>query len=350
MTAKLNWGILTTGWIARKFATDLRQSRTGRLAAVGARRLADAERFAADFGGARAHGSYEALLADPEVQAVYIGTPHPLHKEWALKAIAAGKHVLCEKPLTLNLADTQSVIDAARARGVLLMEAYMYRCHPQTLKLVELVRSGAIGELRLIRASFNVLRDFDPEHRIFKRALGGGAILDLGCYPVSFSRLIAGAAASAGASAAPTLPFAQPVEFHATGRRHPLTQTDDYAAAAVKYPGDIIAELSCGLTVVHDISARIYGSKGWLDVPTPFFPGLDGKTDRFFLHRPGTSAPEEFTFPSSVGLYAHEADAVAEAIAHGAREVPQMTWADTIGNTAVLDAWLAAVGVNYDGI
>ena len=342
MTGKLNWGIMTTGWIARKFVTDLRQSRTGRLAAVGARQLADAGKFAADFGGARAHGSYAALLADPEVQAVYIGTPHPGHKEWALRAIAAGKHVLCEKPLTLNLADTQSLIDAARAKGVLLMEAYMYRCHPQTLKLAELVRSGAIGDLRLIRASFNVFREFDPEHRIFKRALGGGAILDLGCYPVSFSRLIAGAGQGK--------PFAQPVEFHATGRLHPLTQTDDYGAAVVKYPGEVIAEISCGSTVLPDISARIYGSKGWLDVPTPFFPGLEGKTDRFFLHRHGAGAPEEFTFPVSMGLYAYEADAVAEAITRGEREVSQMTWADTIGNTTMLDAWLAAVGVNYDGV
>ena len=113
MAAKLNWGILTTGWIARKFVTDLKQSRTGRLVAVGARQLADAEKFAADFGGARAHGSYDALLADPEVQAVYIGTPHPLHREWAIKAAQAGKHILCEKPLTLNRAGTELIIEAA---------------------------------------------------------------------------------------------------------------------------------------------------------------------------------------------------------------------------------------------
>jgi len=177
MARKLNWGIITTGWIARKFATDLRQSQTGRLVAVGARQHADADKFAADFGGVRAHGSYEALLADPEVEAVYIGTPHPWHAEWAIKAAAAGKHVLCEKPLTLRRADTERVIAAARRHGVLLMEAFMYRLHPQTRKLVELVRNGAIGELRLIRASFNVLADFNPEHRMFKKALGGGAIL-----------------------------------------------------------------------------------------------------------------------------------------------------------------------------
>ncbi|HVZ64989.1 MAG TPA: Gfo/Idh/MocA family oxidoreductase [Lacunisphaera sp.] len=346
MTAKLNWGIVTTGGIARKFATDLRRSRTGRLAAVGARKLADGQKFATEFGGdhgaARAHGSYDALLADPEVQAVYLATMHPWHKEWALKAIAAGKHLLCEKPLTLNFADTREVVNAAKARGVLLMEAFMYRCHPQTLKLVELIRDGAIGELRLIRASFNIRREFDPENRMFKRAFGGGAILDLGCYPVSFSRLIAGAALGR--------PFAEPVEFHATGRRHPLVQTDDCAAAAVKYPGDIVAELSTGSTVIHEVYAKIYGSKGWIDVPTPFFPGLDAKTDRFFLHRDGAAAPEEFVYPCPSGLYAYEADAVAAAIARGATEVPEMPWADTLGIAMMLDAWLAAVGVNYDGI
>ena len=217
----------------------------------------------------------------------------------------------------------------------------MYRCHPQTQKLVELIRSGAIGELRLIEASFNVICPFDPEHRMFKKALGGGAILDLGCYPVSFSRLMAGAAVGQA--------FADPVEFHATGRLHPLAQTDEYATATVKYPGGVVAELSCGSLIKHEISARLHGTKGWLEVPTPFFPGLEGKTEEFFLHRPGGAAPEKFAIASpGVGLYAYEADAVAEAVARGETEVPAMSWADTLGNAAVLDAWLAAVGVKYN--
>ena len=123
-------------WIARKFVTDLKQSATGHLAAVGARRLEDAQKFAADFGGANAHGSYQALLDDPAVEAVYIGTPHPGHAEWAIKAAEAGKHVLCEKPLTMNLADTERVLAAAKKHNVLLMEAYMYRFHPQTARLI----------------------------------------------------------------------------------------------------------------------------------------------------------------------------------------------------------------------
>jgi predicted dehydrogenase len=216
----------------------------------------------------------------------------------------------------------------------------MYRCHPQTRKIVELVRAGAIGELRLIRAAFSVARDFDPEHRMFKRELGGGAILDLGCYPVSFARLIAGAALGR--------PFADPVEFHATGRLHPQARTDEYAAAVARFPGDVIAELSCGSTVVHDMAARIHGTRGWLDVPVPFTPGLEGRDEQIVLHRAG-AAPEELAIPGrGVGLYAHEADAVAEALARGAREVPEMSWADTLGNMAVLDAWRAAAGVTYD--
>lgn len=340
MAKKLNWGILTTGWIARKFTTDLLQSRTGRLAAVGARNLADAEKFAADFGGARAHGSYEALLGDPEVDAVYIGTPHPWHAEWAIKAAAAGKHILCEKPLTLRLADTERVLAAAKQHGVLLMEAYMYRFHPQTKRVVDLVRSGVIGRMRLIRASFNVLMDFNPEHRMFKKSLGGGTILDLGCYPVTYSRHIAGAAQGRE--------FAEPVEFHGMGRVHPEVGTDDFATAVVKFPGDVLAELSCGATVVNDNSVQIHGSEAWIDVPNPFVPGLLGQSEKIIVHR-REAAPEEITIAShGMGLYAYEADAFAEALEAGAREVPLAAHADTLGTARLLDRWLADVGVRYE--
>ena len=341
MSTKLQWGIISTGRIAQKFAADLKRSRTGRLEAVGSRQQADADGFARKFGANRAHGSYEELLADAEVQAVYIGTPHPYHLEWALKAIQAGKHVLCEKPLTLTLADTLRVIGAAKQHGVMLMEAFMYRFHPQTIALTELVRSGAIGEVRLIRASFNVICPFDPENRMFNKALGGGSILDLGCYPLSFSRHMAGAVTGN--------PCVEPVEFFGTGRLHPVAQTDDFATAVARFPGGILAELSCGSTVKQDSTAQIYGSRGWIDIPNPFTPGLEGKTEEIFLHRPGVALPERIVFPSpGVGLYAYEADAVAEAIARGDREVSLVRWADTVGNATLLDAWLASVGLRYD--
>jgi len=340
MATSLNWGILTTGWIARKFATDLQQSRTGRLVAVGAREKADAEKFAADFGGAKAYAGYEGVLADPAVQAVYIGTPHPGHLEWVLKAAAAGKHILCEKPLTLRVADTERAIAAARQHNVLLMEAFMYRFHPQTRKIVELIRDGAIGQVRLIRASFNVLCPFNPEHRMFKKSLGGGAILDLGCYPVSYSRHIAGAVHGKD--------FVEPERFYGTGRIRPEVGTDDYATALAEYPGGILAELSCGSTVLSDNSVQIHGTSGWLDVPQPFVPGLLGQEEKIGLHRRDGSGEEIVISSPGVGLYAYEADAVGEALARGAREVPLATWADTLGTAKVLDTWLAAVGVRYD--
>jgi predicted dehydrogenase len=340
MATKLNWGILTTGWIARKFATDLRQSHTGRLAAVAARNLADAQKFADDFGGARAHGSYEALLADPEVEAVYIGTPHPWHAEWTIQAASAGKHILCEKPLTLSLAATERVIAAARQHHVLLMEAYMYRFHPQTKRVAELVRNGAIGDVRLIRASFNVLMDFAPEHRMFKKSLGGGTILDLGCYPVTYSRHIAGAVHGRD--------FAEPLDFHGIAHVRAETGTDDFATATALFPGDILAELSCGATMLDDNSVQIHGSQGWIDVPNPFTPGLLGQDEKIILHRREGGAEEIVIRSPGMGLYAYEADAFAEALARGEREVPLATHADTLGTARLLDRWLAAAGVRYD--
>jgi predicted dehydrogenase len=340
MADSLSWGILTTGLIARKFAADLRQSRTGRLVAVGARKLADAEAFAAEFGPARAHGSYEALLADPAVQAVYIGTPHPWHAEWAIKAAAAGKHILCEKPLTLRLADTERVLAAAKQHGVLLMEAFMYRFHPQTRKLVELIRGGAIGDLQLIRASFNVLCPFNPENRMFKKALGGGAILDLGCYPVSYSRHLAGAVHGRD--------FAEPVKFAAAGHVRPETGTDEFATALAEFPGGIVAELSCGSTWLNHNAVAVHGTRGWIEVPNPFTPGLLGQPEKLVVHR-RDAAPEVIEIRSDgVGLYAYEADAVAGALARGAREVPLATWDDSRGTARMLDQWLATVGVRYD--
>jgi predicted dehydrogenase len=199
-----------------------------------------------------------------------------------------------------------------------------------------------VGELRLIRASFNVRIPFDPGHRMFNRALGGGAILDLGCYPVSFSRHIAGAALGQA--------FAEPREFHGLGRLHPQAGTDEFATAVASYPGGILAELSCGSTCREDNSAQIHGTRGWIEVPNPFTPGLLGQSEKIILHRPETP-PEiiEITSPG-MGLYAYEADAVAGALARGEREVPEVPWADSLGTAGMLDAWLMAAGVSYKGI
>jgi predicted dehydrogenase len=336
---RLRWGILATGHIAGIFARGVAASQSGRLVAIGSRSRDSAERFAREFGVPRACGSYEALIGDPEVQAVYIATPHPLHARWTMRAAAAGKHVLCEKPLTLNHAEAARVIDGARTHGVLLMEAYMYRCHPQTARVVELVRSGVLGRVGLVQATFSFCRDFDPAARLWSKALGGGGILDVGGYPVSLARLVAGAMDGQ--------PFTDPVSLTGAGYLHPQTGVDVLAAGTLKFANGLVAQVACGIGLQQDNSVRVYGNEGWLHVPVPWIPAREGGTTILYLHRRGAAAPEEIAI-AAPPLYALEADAFAAALAAGRREVPQMTLADTLGNMTVLDQWRAAIGLVYD--
>lgn len=338
MSTKLGWGILATGRIAGIFAQGVARSQQSRLVAVGSRSGAGAERFAREFGVPRAHASYEALLADPEVQAVYIATPHPQHVEWAVKAAEAGKHILCEKPLGLNHAEGMVMAEAARRQGVLLMEAFMYRCHPQTAKIVELVRSGVLGEIRLIQAAFGFNAGFNPESRLWANAAAGGGILDVGCYPVSMARLIAGAAAGRA--------FADPVAVTGAGQLHPETGVDVVAAATLKFAGGIVAQVATSVGVHQDNSLRIYGTAGMLHVPSPWIPPSEGAEARMMLTVGGKA--EEITVVAAGALYGLEADAVATALAAGQREVPAMAVADTLGNLATLDRWRAAIGLVYE--
>ena len=334
----LAWGILATGRIAGSFARGVDRSQHGRLAAVGSRSRANAERFARDFPGLRAHASYEALLADPGVQAVYIATPHPQHVEWAVRAAAAGKHVLCEKPAGLTHAEMVVMAEAARAHSVLFMEAFMYRCHPQTTKIVEMVRDGLLGEIKLIQSAFGFNAPFDPGSRLWSNATAGGGILDVGCYPVSMARLLAGATVGA--------PFLDPVEVSGAGQLHPETGVDLVAAATLRFPTGLVAQVAASLGVEQDNTLRIYGTHGMLRVPTPYNPVCGEEPATFFLHRPGRE--EEISIVTPGTLYALEADAFAAAVAEGLSDVPAMTVADSLGNMAALDRWRAAIGLVYE--
>ncbi len=335
MTDKLSWGIIGTGMIAGKFAAGILTSETGRLTAVASRNQATADAFADEFGIEKRFASYEAMLADPGVQAVYISTPHPMHAEWAVKAADAGKHILCEKPITLDLADAERVVEAARANGVFLMEAFMYRCHAQTAKLVELVRSGTIGEVRMVQATFSFQTGWDPKSRLLDKSLGGGGILDVGCYCASMVRLVAGAAQGK--------PFAEPTELKAVGRIGE-TGVDEWTAAVLKFPGDIVAQLSCGVQLNQENVVRVYGSEGSILVPSPWFCGKD-ETGANLVVRKGSNT-ERISVPESGGLYSIEADTVARTIAKGVTQAdaPAMTWDDTLGNMRVLDLWRAEIG------
>ncbi len=334
----LQWGILATGAIARTFARGLTHSKTGHALAVASRSIESAEKFADALSIPRRYGSYDALLADPDVQAVYIATPHPLHAMWAIRAAEARKHILVEKPIALNAAQAMAIIEAAAINDVFLMEAFMYRCHPQTVKIFELIRTGTIGEVRVIQAtfSFHWPRPWNADTRLTSNALGGGGILDVGCYPVSLARLIAGAANGKA--------FVDPVEVCGAGHVG-ATGVDEWASAVLRFPGDIIAHISCGVQVEQESAVRIYGSEGWIDVPDPWIPGPGGGEQRIVVQQPG-KPPREEVVQTSDWLYGLEADVVAAHLPE--RQAPAMSWDDSLGNMKVLDAWRQRIGVTYD--
>lgn len=339
---KLRWGLLATGNIAKSFANGVLHSKHGVLAACASRDLKKAKAFGAQFGIARCHGSYEALLADPGVDAVYISTPHPLHAQWVVKAAEAGKHILCEKPLGLNMGEAMTMIEAARDNGVFLMEAFMFRCHPQIAKVVALIKEGAIGKVKVIQSTFSFQMGYNETHRLMANDLAGGGILDVGCYPVSLSRLIAGAALGRD--------FANPLKVSGSAVLNPNTGTDEFAIASLEFEGGILAQLSTGVLVNQKNDTRIYGDAGSILLTSPWIPAPRGGTVDIVLERKGqpvevipvtTSAANEW-------LYGLEADTVALNIQNGQAPSPAMSWADTLGNIQTLDRWRAAVGLTYN--
>ncbi len=332
----LRWGIISTGKIAHTFARALAKSRTGKLTAVASRTSEAAAHFAGEYGVSRAHGSYEALLADPEVDVVYIATPHPAHEEWSVAAARAKKHVLCEKPLGMNHAEVNRIVNAAREHDVFLMEAFMYRCHPQTQRLISLLRSGTLGQVKSIQATFGFDGVFPPGSRITTNELGGGGILDVGCYPVSMSRLVAGVA-NGGA-------FAEPLEVQALGHVGASTRVDEYAVAILKFPGEIVAQLSTSVQLWQENVVRIYGSEGRLFLREPWHPARTTDFSEIVLERPGHE-PEVLRIEAAHSAYGYEIDAVAAQIEQ--REAAEMSLADSLGNAAALDRWRRAIGLSY---
>ncbi len=339
MTTTLAWGILGTGSIAKIFARGLSASRTGELVAVGSRTQVSADAFGDAFAVPKRYGSYEALLADSDVQAVYISTPHPLHAEWAIKAAEAGKHVLCEKPLTLNYPEAMAVIEAAQRHNVFLMEAFMYRCHPQTAKLVELIRDKAIGDVRVIQATFSFHSKFDPVSRLLSQEFGGGGILDVGCYCTSMARLIAGAATGHD--------FAEPLEVKGVAEIGADTRVDEYALASLKFPSGILAQLATGVQVAQENVVQIYGSEGYIVVPEPWMPSRDGSPSTLIVHRKDAQ-PQEIRIEVDRPLYTIEADTIATYLEQRQAAPPAMTWDDSLGNMKTLDRWREEIGLIYD--
>jgi predicted dehydrogenase len=313
----VKWGILSTARINDLFLAGARASGKLDLVAVASRSADRAERYAREHGIARAHGSYDALLADPEVEAVYNSLPNALHVEWSIRALEAGKHVLCEKPLSRRVADVHALFDAAERADRLLMEAFMYRHNPQTERLAELVSTGAVGRVRLIRAAFSFATS-DPANIRLATALDGGALMDVGCYCVSGARLIAGEPERVSAEQA----------IGGDG-------VDVAFAGTMRFPDDVIAQFDCGLALAPRDDLEVVGEQGSLFLDDPWHcrrPVIE-------LRRDGEVERLEIPVADSYRL---EAENFSDAIRGNAE--PLLGRRDAAGQARAIEALYAAAG------
>jgi len=256
----IRWGILGCARIARRgLVPGVRASRTGQSQALASRDPATARAWAEEFGIPRAHASYRELIEDPEVDAVYVPLPNELHRPWVMAAADAGKHVLCEKPLALNAREAEQMVEHCRRRGVLLMEAFMWRHQPRTLEIRRMVESGLIGDLRLVRASFSF--PIAPEDWRLDRSRGGGALWDVGCYGVSTARLFAGGEPSRSRAFA---------HFGPSG-------VDMTLAALLEFPSGAVAAIDCSFEQPYRCQYELVGTRGVLEVPDAYLPPAAGK-------------------------------------------------------------------------
>ncbi|MGW4747102.1 Gfo/Idh/MocA family protein [Streptomyces sp. NPDC004290] len=320
----VRWGILATGGTAERFAADLRTLDGAEVVAVASRAEATAKDFADRCGIPRAYGDWAGLLADGDVDVVYVATPHHAHRAAAGLALEAGKAVLCEKALTLNAAEAAELVALARGRGLFLMEAMWMYCNPLIRRIAELVRDGAVGEVRTVQADFGLAGPFDPGHRLRDPAVGGGALLDLGVYPVSFAHLLLG----------------EPSAVHAHARLSP-EGVDLNTGMLLGWDSGASALLSCSLEADTPLTASVTGTAGRIDLPRGFF-----FPERFTLHRPGRE-PEEFTSADDPHSLRHEAAEVARCLRAGATESPLVPLDGSLAVMRTLDAVRDRVGVRY---
>jgi len=271
---KIRWAVLSTANIGRATVIPaIQASHNGELVAVASRDPGKASEFVSRLGIPRSYGSYAALLEAEDVDAVYIPLPNSLHREWTIRAAQAGKHILCEKPLALNADECLEMDAAARQHGVLLMEAFMYRFHPRTQKVLELVQAGAIGELRLIHSAFT-FRLTRPDNIRWSAELGGGSLMDVGCYCVNLSRTVAGALGDKSISGYNT---AEPEVVQAVARWSP-SGVDEQMAGTLHFTDGLLAQFDSALTMERREAYELAGTEGFLAVEKAFLPGEDPVT------------------------------------------------------------------------
>lgn len=316
----LNWGLLSTARINRALIAPLNASPRTRLLAVASRSQASADSFAREWKIPRAHGSYEALLADPEIDVIYNPLPNHLHAEWTVKALRAGKHVLCEKPFALTLAESDAMIAASKETGKVLAEAFMYRHHPQTLEIKKMVDSGALGKLQLIKGTYSYTMTRQGNFRGIKD-MGGGSIWDVGCYPISYARMLVGAEPSEVFGWQSSGPGGSDVSFF--GQMHFANGVDAQFDSGFQSPLRSFMEIVC--------------SEAVLNIPVPFKPGLKSQ---FILRRDNKV---ETVHIKSDELYLGEVDDMCDAILLG--KPPRISLNDSRGNVATILALLQSAKI-----
>ena len=328
MSGTVRWGILSTADIGvRKVIPGIRRAARCEVVAIASRDAEAARAAAARLGIPTAHGSYEALLADPDVDAIYIPLPNHLHAEWTIAALRAGKHVLCEKPLAMTADEAQGMVDVAHESGLHLMEAFMYRHHPTWVAAMDLVDSGRIGTLTAVQSWFSYFND-DPENIRNIRDYGGGALFDIGCYSVNLSRMIFDG---------------EPVRIKASLRRDPTSGVDVLTSAILDFD-DGIATFTCSTRSESDQRVDIYGTTGRISIGIPFNIPPDRPTSVFLTaggDPPVAPATEVLEYPTA-DPYAVEFERFATAVLDGGpTPVPPE---DAVANLRVIDAIFAAAG------
>lgn len=311
----LNWGLLSTAHINRALIPPLRASKRNQLLAVGSRTQMSAEKYAREWNISRTYGSYETLLADPEIDVIYNPLPNHLHAEWTIKAVEAGKHVLCEKPIALTVDEVDAIQAAARQHGRVVAEAFMYRHHPQTLKAQELVKDGSLGDLKMIRGSYTYVLSRDGDVRL-DPAMGGGSIWDVGCYPISYARSVIGA---------------NPLEvfgWQVMGQ----TGIDETFVGQMRFGHEVYVQFNSSFVTPLHAFMEIVGSEGRLHIPRPFKPGTD---DKIYLTR---GEKTETIKIKGQELYLGEVEDMADAILLG--QAPRISLEDSRANVAVILALL----------
>ena len=308
------WGVLGTGGIAYSFVEGLRAVPSARITAVGSRTRDRAEEFGSAWGIPHRYGSYAELAADPDVDVVYVATPHPWHHPNTLLMLNAGKHVLVEKPMAMNALQVSEMVTAARANDRFLMEAMWTRYLPAYRLARDLVAEGAIGELSSVSAEFGINIPYDPDHRLFNADLGGGALLDLGVYPLALASHYLGELTVVGA----------------TRQLSPDRMVDTGTTVLARGENGVTATLNCASRSSLPNWAVLAGSGGRIEIESFW------TTTGFVLHREGAE-PERFDRPFRANGYEYEAEEVARCLAAGERESPDMTWSESLRLAGVMD-------------